>query len=42
MFCSYVVPKWTYLKYFDIFKMAIFRFGRILKPKVVPEVESYT
>ena len=41
MFFPYLMSKWTYLKYLEIFKMAaIFGFGRIFKPKVVPEVES--
>ena len=35
--------KWTYLKYFEIFKMAaILRSGRTFKLEVLPEVESYT
>ena len=39
----YLMWKWTYLKYLEIFKMAaILRSGRIFKPKVVPEVESYS
>ena len=40
---SYLMSKWTYLKYFEIFKMAaILRSGRSFKPEVEPEVESYT
>ena len=39
----YLMSKWTYLKYFEIFKMAaILKFERLFKPQVVPEVESYT
>ena len=35
------MSKWIYLKYFEIFKMvAIWGFGRVLKPEVVMEVES--
>ena len=38
MFFLYLMSKWTYVKYFENFKMAaILRFGRVL-----PEVESYT
>ena len=41
MFFPYLMSKWTYLKYFEIFKMAaILRFGRVFEPEVVPEVES--
>ena len=43
MFFPYLMSKWTYLKYFEIFKMvAILRFGRVFKPEVIPEVESNT
>ena len=43
MFFPYLVSKWTYVKYLKNFKMAaILRFGRVLKPDVVPEVDSYT
>ena len=39
----YLMSKWTYLKYFEIFKMAaILRSGRSFKPEVVPEIDSYT
>ena len=42
MFFSYLASKWTYVKYFEIFKMAaILRFGRVLKPEALPEVASY-
>ena len=42
MFFPYLLSKWTYLKYFEIFKMvAILRSGRSFIPEVVPEVESY-
>ena len=38
---SYV--KITYLKYFEIFKMAaILRFRCVIEPEVVPEFELYT
>ena len=37
----YLMSKWTYFKYFEMFKMAAFvGFGRVFKPEVVPEVES--
>ena len=37
------MSKLTYLKYFEIFKMAaILRFGRTFKPEVAPEVELHT
>ena len=40
MFFPYLMSKWTYLNYFEIFKMAaILRFGRVFKPEVVPEIE---
>ena len=43
MFFLYLMSKWTYVKYFENFKMAaILRFGRVFKMGVVPEVESYT
>ena len=39
----YLMSKLTYLKYFEIFKMAaILRFGRTFKPEVEPVVELYT
>ena len=39
----YLMSKLTYLKYFEIFKMAaILRFRRTFKPEVAPEVELYT
>ena len=39
---SYLMSKWTYLKYFKIFKMsAILRSRRYFKPEVVPWLESY-
>ena len=34
------MSKWIYLKYFEI--DAILGFGRVFKPEVVTEVESYT
>ena len=38
----YLMSKLTYLKYFEIFKMAaILRFSRTFKPEVAPEVELY-
>ena len=40
MFFPYLMSKWIYLKYLEIFKMAIWGFGRVFKPKVVTEVES--
>ena len=41
MFFPYLMSKWIYVKYFEIFKMAgIWGFGRIFKPEVVAEVES--
>ena len=41
MFFPYLMSKWIYLKYFEIFKMAaIWGFGRVFKPEVVTEVES--
>ena len=43
MLFLYLMSKWTYVKYFENFKMAaILRFGRVFKPGVLPEVESYT
>ena len=37
------MSKWTYLKYFEIFKMAtILSPGRTFKPVVEPEGESYS
>ena len=43
MFFSYLLSKWTYLKYFKIFKMAaILGFERVFKPEAVPEVESHS
>ena len=42
MIFPYLLSKRTYLKYFEIFKMAaILRSGRSFKPEVVPEIESY-
>ena len=39
MFFPYVMSKWTYLKYFEIFKMAtILRFRCVIEPEVVPEL----
>ena len=40
MFFPYPVSKWTYLKYFEIFKMAAIL--RFIEPEVVPEFELYT
>ena len=41
MFFPYLMSKWIYLIYFEIFKMAaIWGFGRVFKPEVVTEVES--
>ena len=41
MFFPYLMSKWIYIKYFEIFKMAaIWGFGRVFKPEVVTEVES--
>ena len=38
----YLMSKLTYLKYFDIFKMAaILRFRRTFEPEVEPEVELH-
>ena len=43
MFFLYLMSKWTYVKYFENFKMAaILRFRRVFKLGVVPEIESYT
>ena len=43
MFFPYLMSKWTYLKYFEIFKMAaILRFRCVFEPEVVPEFELYT
>ena len=37
----YLMSKLTYLKYFEIFKMAAnLRFGRTFKPEVLPEVDD--
>ena len=42
MIFPYLMSKWTYPKYFEIFKMAaILNFGRVFKPEVVPKVKSY-
>ena len=42
MIFPYLMSKWTYPKYFKIFKMAaILRFKRVFKTEVVPEVKSY-
>ena len=42
-FFAYLMSKWIYLKYLEIFKIAaIWGFGRVFKPEVVTEVESYT
>ena len=42
MIFPYLLSKRTYLKYFEIFKMAaILRSRRTFKPEVVPEIESY-
>ena len=38
MFFPYLMSKWTYLKYFEIFKMA----AKFIEPEVVPEFELYT
>ena len=38
MFFPYLMSKWTYLKYFEIFKMAaILRFRCVIEPEVLPE-----
>ena len=43
MFFAYLMSKWIYLKYSEIFKIAaILGFERVFKPDVVTEVESYT
>ena len=43
MFFPYLMWKWTYLKYFEIFKKAaILRFSCVIEPEIVPEFESYT
>ena len=43
MFFQYLISKWTYLKYFEIFKMAaILRLRCVIEPEVVPEFELYT
>ena len=40
MFFPYLMSKWTYLKYFEVFKMAaILRFRCVIEPEVVPEPE---
>ena len=42
MIFHYLMSKWTYPKYFEIFKMAaILGFERVFKREVVPEVKSY-
>ena len=42
MFFPYLMSKWTYLKYFEIFKMAaILRFRCDIEPEFVPECELY-
>ena len=41
MFFAYLMSKWIYLKYSEIFKIAPnLGFGRVFKPEVVTEVES--
>ena len=41
MFFAYLMSKWIYLKYSEIFKIAtILGFGCVFKPEVVMEVES--
>ena len=40
MFFPYLMSKWIYLKYFEIFKMAAIWVGCIFKPEIVTEVES--
>ena len=41
MFCPYLMSKWTYLKYLEIFEItAILALRRVLKPEVVPKAES--
>ena len=41
MFFPYLMSKWTYHNYFEIFEItAILGFGRVFKPDVVPEIES--
>ena len=43
MFFPYLMSKWTYLKYFKVFKMAaILRFMCVIEPEVVSEFELYT
>ena len=43
MFFPYLMSKWTYLKYFEIFKVAaILRFRCVIEPEVVSEFELYT
>ena len=43
MFYPYLVSKWIYLKYFEIFQMAAtWGFGCVSKLEVVTEVESNT
>ena len=43
MFFPYFMSKWTYLKYFEIFKMtAILRFMCVIEPEFVSEFELYT
>ena len=38
-----LMSKWTYLKYFEIFKMAaILRFRCVIELEVVPEFELYS
>ena len=41
MLFAYLMSKWIYLKYSEIFKIAaILGFGCVFKPEVVTEVES--
>ena len=43
MFFPYLMWKWTYLKYFEVFKMAaILRLRCVIEPEDVSEFELYT
>ena len=43
MFFPYLMSKWAYLKYFEIFKIgANLKFSCVIEPEVVPECELYT
>ena len=43
MFFPYLMSKWTYLKHFEVFKMAaILRLRCVIEPEDVSEFELYT